>query len=67
MPQFVAASEVFVMEKLAVLVKKEVLSAPLLHVLLKLFVVRIVNWRFLRIFGGVKAFVLEHTYTPSNI
>ncbi len=51
------------MENLAVLVKKETLTEPLLHSLLKLFVARISKRRFLSIFGGAKAFVLERTYT----
>jgi hypothetical protein len=55
------------MEKLAVLVKKETLTEPLLHSLLKLFVARISKRRFLCIFGGAKAFVLERTYTLLNI
>jgi hypothetical protein len=44
-----------------VLVKKEALIEPLLHGLLKLFVVRIVKKQVLCMFFGVKAFVLEHT------
>jgi hypothetical protein len=55
------------LEKLAVLVKKGVVAEPLLHGLLKLFVARNANRWFLGIFEGVKAFVLEQPYTPSNI
>jgi hypothetical protein len=40
---------------------------PILHSLLKLFVARISKRRFLCIFDGAKAFVLEQTYTPFNI
>ena len=52
----------FSAEKLAVLVKKETFMEPLLHGLLKLFVVRIVKKQVLCVFFGAKAFVLEHTY-----
>ena len=49
-----------------VLVKKETVMEPLLHGLLKLFVVRIVKKQVLCMFFGAKAFVLEHTYNLFN-
>lgn len=56
-----------VIEKLVFLVKKEAVMEPLLYVLLKLFVTRIMNRRFLCSFQGVKAFVLERTNNQFNI
>ena len=49
-----------------VLVKKEAVMEPLLHGLLKLFVVRIVKKQVFCMFFGAKAFVLEHTYNLFN-
>jgi hypothetical protein len=62
-----AIVEILWLEKLADLVKKEAVAEPLLHGLLKLFVARTVNRWFLGVFDGVKAFVQEQPYTPSNI
>ena len=52
------------MEKFVLSVKKEVLALPLLHVLLKLFVDRNLCRRYLGVFDGIKAFVLEQ---PNNL
>jgi hypothetical protein len=54
------------MKKLAVLVKKQHYRKPLLRSLMKNFVDKTVQRQFLGIFLDVKAFVLEHTYNPSN-
>lgn len=52
------------MEKFVLSVKKEASALSLLHVLLKLFVDRSLCRRFLGVFDGIKAFVLEQ---PNNL
>ena len=52
------------MEKFVLSVKKEALALPLLPVLLKLFIDRSLCRRFLGVFDGIKAFVLEQ---PNNL
>ena len=54
-------------EKFVLSVKNEVLKSPLLHVLLKLFVDRNLCRRFLGVFDGIKAFVLEQCNNLFNI
>ena len=49
-----------------ILFKKETLMEQLLHVLLKLFIVRVVKKWILCLFFGAKAFVLENTYNLFN-
>ena len=54
-------------EKFVLSVKKEALALPLLHVLLKLFVHRSLCRRFVGVFEGIKAFVLEQRNNLFNI
>ena len=54
-------------EKFVLSVKKEALTSPLLHVLLKLFVDRSLCRWFLGVFDGIKAFVLEQRNNLFNI
>ena len=64
MQKHVNLSRNLMMEKFVLSVKKEALALPLLPVLLKLFIDRSLCRRFLGVFDGIKAFVLEQ---PNNL